>query len=437
MTYLAGCGQTSMDIPTPDTSPNISAISPVTDLVAEPALTEIGLTWTNPDYASPYYVRVQFKKSDESVYQVAATLEGASSYQLTNLASLQEYDIRVQTITADGKSSAYSDEIKSTTDFAQTELKHPTLINAVTSFLEYNSVKTTWTWSETDFSNLASVDIYRQTYSSGTWVDTTKHVSSTDVSFSENPAASSVKYRFTINYKDGQSANIEPTGVSYTLPNVTVVSAAVIGITPNQDIKLTLTWVNTTHSDGLKSYEIQRKGVSDISYSTIATIDTSGTVPVNTYTDTMVTSSNGSVTYRIKANYYYDSTGYDYSPASGAVAIAATPLADPTSVSITSSGGSDHATLSWTYSASAVNVEFEIASIAVSDTGGQYPSYETIPYELGKSSYSYEKYFANTACAAGHAFASKLKFTIQAKPIDANVNTASNVIATGEVSCNN
>lgn len=429
--YLSSCGQTPIETTT-DSSPNISGLPAVTDLVAEPSLTEIDLSWTNPDYSSPYYIRVQYKKSSEEQFQVAATLEGESGYVLTDLASLQEYNIRIQTITADGKSSSYSDEIKATTKFKEVvTVKYPAMQNLVAVFLEHDSTKSTWTWSETDFSNFDSLDVYRKKYEETDWTFV-KTFTTGVVQYLENPQASKVAYRYTVNYKDGTSANFETSPISYSLPNVTALTAAVV----SNDIKLTMTWVNTTHSDGLKSYDIQRKGVSEATFLTIATVLTSGAVPVNTYTDTMVTSLNGSVVYRIKANYNYDSPGYDYSPISDSATILATPLADPTGVYATSTSFSDHIDTHWTYGlgvqyAEEFKVDYAVKSLSGSPLG---TTTRYITYVSNQSSYYDDTFlFLSSPCQAPGA--SYVDVTVQALSSNMLGNTNSSVISAGKIGC--
>lgn len=113
---LAACGKTPLDDANTNKSPSTSLIEVPTNLHAE-AISEntIQLSWTNPNISEDYWIRIEYKKTEETNFSGTNMNSGTSLYSLGNLQEGTSYDIRLQTIIGSGDKSKYTNNVSAIT----------------------------------------------------------------------------------------------------------------------------------------------------------------------------------------------------------------------------------------------------------------------------------------------------------------------------------
>lgn len=310
---------------------------------------------------------------------------------------------------------------------------HAMMQNFVVTYTDYDATKTTWTWTNTNFTNLSYYLVKRKKYSEPWPVGyITPPLYGEPTEFIDSaPGASTVTYRFELHYTDGDVVSVDTLSKTYESPTVTGITAAA----NDGGIKIDWSWLNSTHTDAIDSYDIQRKPTYYGAWTSINTIDVPfGTSPATTYTD--YGSAGVAVVYRIFINYHYATDAYSSSTVSVDLP---DPLAAPTGFGATV--GMTDAYLNWNYGLFATNVdEFKVEFVVTRSDGTIIDTEEPIS-NINYVNYistvgTYNQYYWSMASTECHwADAANIQFKVQALPIDPAMGSASAVVESALIPC--
>ena len=302
--WAVGCGQTPTDSSSQSSSSSIPA---ATELSALGSSTSIAVSWKNPDFSSPYYVRVQYRESGTDEFAVAGTVTSKTEFTIEDLNTSQDYDIRLQTITQDGSASNYSDVVKATTilkvgQIGGVDVTLAQVSNLKVVYNDYNSTQITWNWSETTPTDtVSSYEISRKRQNEMNW---TQIYSSTSIVASQSykdtsPQSSVLSYLITVHYKDDakSSANFQSNTINY---NVTTVVGLTAAYNNYNSVKVGWSW-SSSDVTSIASFDVYREKFAETTWTKIANVTS---VATPSYTDVP---SATTVKYQIIVN-YKDST---------------------------------------------------------------------------------------------------------------------------------
>jgi hypothetical protein len=206
----------------------------------------------------------------------------------------------------------------------------------------------------------------------------------------------------------------------------TVDSISVVAL-PLSQIKVTWTWSNTNF-ELLDSYEVQRSPVGLSDWATINTINVNGT-PLMEYIDNY---ASGGVVYRIKTNYTGGLSSYSTTSNSVDLFSLDSPNGFYTFSEYVGFGGVYYLKTKWNYGTSEDNVDFFalVSTFKREDGSIINTTTTTVNYTSAGSFTITDTDVLAIGGSCDDDDLDKIEFKVQAVPVDANENSASNWVST-------